>query len=516
MKGRRFVLAADRSLMSNFRGNFLFGFLSCGPYEHIPKWVYNHVMCPAVEADRGTGEAKVAECGLRRVESSLLEDYPTRDLIVAHPDYVERAIGEETTVVGVSAMDPLGIGPVTSSITSSESTPFNRVMFRELMTRINRLKDRFGFRTVLGGSGTWQLRMFPERAAPFRFDSLVEGEADTAAPQIFQDLEDGSAEEHIRCYTNHVGEVPLIRGPTINGLIEAMRGCGRGCSFCDVTRRLRRDFPIERLKAEAKINLDYGFSAVWLQSDEMLLYGCDNRDFIPNQDAVVELFREIRALDGVEAVGSTHWTLSSVVAAPEIIEEISRLNGLGPSRWLAVQPGLESAAPRIVQQWLAWKVKPFRNEEWPWVVREGVRILNENYYFPALTLIVGFPNETEDETRATIDLVDSLAGTQGIIAPLLYVDYVHAERSMTFPKMSVAQFELYYKSWRHNLRQFDEKIWIATRAFNPIMRTLSVLLTRLGTKAILTYLRGLAKRHFGALPEDIIRRNSRPTHPISV
>lgn len=509
MKGRRFVLVADRSLMSNFRGNFLFGFLSCGPYEHIPKWVYNHVMCPTVEADRVTGEAKVAECGLRRIESSLKGAFPEQDTIVAHPNYLEQTIGEETAVVGVGAMDPLGIGPVTSSITSSRNTPFNRVMFRELMAQINRLKGRFGFRTVLGGSGTWQMRQFPERAAPFQFDSLVEGEADSAAPQIFQDLEDGQAERNIRCYTNHVGEIPLIRGPTINALIEAMRGCGRGCAFCDVTRRMKRDLPVERLKNEAKINLDYGFRAVWLQSDEMLLYGCDNRDFIPNRDAIVELFREIKNLKGAETVGSTHWTLSSVVAAPEVVRDIANLNRLGPGKWLAVQPGLESAAPRIVKQWLALKVKPFSNEEWPWVVREGVRILNENYFFPALTLIVGFPEETEDETRYTIELVDSLAGTDSMIAPLLYVDYARPERSMTFSTMSSAQFELYFKCWRHNLRQFDEKIWAATRAFDPLMRVLTIFLTRLGTKAILGYLRSLAKDHFKATPEDIIRRNSR-------
>ena len=509
MKGHRIVLTADRSLMSNFRGNFLFGFLSCGPYEHIPKWVYNHVMCPPVEADPTTGEAKVAECGLRRVEASLLTRYKREDVFVAHPDYIERAIGEQTKVVGVGAMDPLGIGPVTSSLVSSNKTPYNRVMFRALLGRINRLKPQYRFRTVLGGSGTWQMRLLPEKAAPFALDHFVEGEADTAAPDIFQAIEEGTADERIRCYTNQVGEIPEIRGPTVNGLIEAMRGCGRGCSFCDVTRRLRRDLPIERLQREARVNLDYGFRAIWLHSDEMLLYGLDNHDFIPNRDAVRELFSAMKSLPGVDMVGSTHWTLSAVVAAPELIADISRINRLGPSRWLAVQPGLESAAPRIVNQWLAWKVKPFSNEEWPWVVREGVRILNENYYFPALTLIVGFPDETEDETRATIDLVDQLATRDCMIAPLLYVDYARRERSATFQRMNPTQFELYYKCWRHNLRQFDDKIWGAARTFNPLMRLLTVLLTRLGTKAILAYLRGLSKENFNMVPEDVIQKNGK-------
>ena len=40
-----------------------------------------------------------------------------------------------------------------------------------------------------------------------------------------------------------------------------------------------------------KTNLDYGFDSIWLHSDEMLLYGCDNRDFIPNRDAITDLLK---------------------------------------------------------------------------------------------------------------------------------------------------------------------------------------------------------------------------------
>src|SRR5688572_32711298 len=47
----------------------------------------------------------------------------------------------------------------------------------------------------------------------------------------------------------------------------------------------------------------------------------------------------------------------------------------------------------------------FRSE-WGSVVREGCKILNNNHWFPALTLIIGWPDETPDETQYTIDLIE--------------------------------------------------------------------------------------------------------------
>ncbi len=45
--------------MTNYRGNFLYGFIACGPYEVLPEWVFDKVFCPAVETDPVTGEAKI-------------------------------------------------------------------------------------------------------------------------------------------------------------------------------------------------------------------------------------------------------------------------------------------------------------------------------------------------------------------------------------------------------------------------------------------------------------------------
>ena len=75
---------------------------------------------------------------------------------------------------------------------------------------------------------------------------------------------------------------------------------------------MKRDFPIDRLKEEAMINLKHGITSVWLQLDEILLYGCDNSELRPNKDAVINLFSEIKSLPNVNYVGAVHIVGSTI------------------------------------------------------------------------------------------------------------------------------------------------------------------------------------------------------------
>ncbi|MEM4310865.1 MAG: radical SAM protein [Nitrososphaerales archaeon] len=515
MGDNRVVLVNDRSLMSNFRGNYVFGFLSCGPYEKIPRFLYN-IFCPVVPANPNTGEAIMAECGVRRVEASLLRDgYKREEVFVAHPEYIEKAITPETKIVGVGTMDPLGIGPVTSALKSGNSIAYNAYLFAELIYKINKIRDEKGykFKLVLGGSGAWQFKKYKDKKSEYRIDHVVEGEVDSKAPQIFKAIEDGSAPEFIRAYTRTIEEIPEIVGATVNSLIEAMRGCGRGCPFCDVNKRMKRDFPIDRLTREALVNKKVGFDYLWLHSDEMLLYACDNSDYIPNRDAIKELFFAMKALN-FRTIGTTHFTLSSVVADPKVIEYMAEANNLSPSKWLGVQPGVETASPKIGKYWLAYKTKPFSVEEWPWVVKEGIKILNQNYIYPCCTLIIlpnhdikgPFPKEEDDDTKETIQLVEDIAKNElsCLMAPLLYVDYDEPSRNVTFKNISKLQLELYYKCWLYNLRQFDKRLRdvIKPKTFSPLAKLITVSIGKLGVRAILSYLKGLVKQRFGDIPEN--------------
>lgn len=509
--GKRIVLTADRSLMTNYRGNFLYGFIACGPYELVPEFVFDKLFCPSVETDKRSGEVKVAQCGLRRIEGALLQEYSQNEIFLAHPEMLNKCIGPETKVVGINVMDPLGMAPVTTTM-SPEKLSYVAMKFKKMCASIIQLKKKYNFKVVVGGNGAWELAK-PDRMRIHGIDTVVIGEADELALDLFHDLEQGDAPELLHTFVRNIENIPPIKGPTINSLIEAMRGCGRGCDFCDVNKRSKKDIPLSRLKEEAKINLKYGFDSIWLQSDEMLLYGCDNKDFFPNADAIIDVWSGLKNI-GANFVGTTHMTLSAVASSPDLITKLSQINDMENSgRWLATNLGVETVAPRMVKKHLGVKTKPFQPEEWGSVVREGCKILNNNHWFPALTLIIGWPDETPDETQYTIDLIEDFKHMKmrGLVAPLLYQDFSE-KNSMHFGNLNEAQFTLFWKCWQHNLRIINDiiPIIIRNKSYGPPMKLFMASLIKVGTWAIMKYLRGLSKDLFdGRLPEDIIEQYSR-------
>jgi radical SAM superfamily enzyme YgiQ (UPF0313 family) len=377
---------------------------------------------------------------------------------------------------------------------------------------IIQLKKKYDFKVVVGGNGAWELAK-PDRMEIHGIDTVVVGEADELALDLFHDLESGKAPELLHTFVRNIENIPMIRGPTINSLIEAMRGCGRGCDFCDVNKRSKKDMPLERLQTEASFNLRYGFDSIWLQSDEMLLYGCDNKEFVPNSDAILDLWRGLKSL-GANFVGTTHMTLSAVASSPDLIRKISQINNMDKNgRWLATNLGVETVAPSLVKRHLGVKTKPFQMDEWGAVVREGCKIMNQNHWFPALTLIIGWPDETPDETQYTIDLIEDFKETKmrGLIAPLLYQDF--SERnSMHFGNLNEAQFTLFWRCWEHNIWVINDiiPIIIRNKSYGPVMKLFMAGLIRAGTWAIMRYFRGLSKELFnGRLPEDIVDHYSR-------
>jgi len=72
-----------------------------------------------------------------------------------------------------------------------------------------------------------------------------------------------------------VNEIPVIKGASVNGLVEIMRGCPRGCKFCSVTLRPLRFIPLEKILSEVEVNIKSGVKGVILHSEDVLLYQAD-------------------------------------------------------------------------------------------------------------------------------------------------------------------------------------------------------------------------------------------------
>jgi radical SAM superfamily enzyme YgiQ (UPF0313 family) len=500
VKGCQLVLTSDRSLMSNFRDNMLFGFSACLPAEKLSKFMYYHILCPAVAADPITGEAELAPLGLRRIESSLLDEFRKENVITSHCDHLDKSIGPETKIVGINSMDPLGISPLVTSIAGRPYTPYTNLNFASLMKKVKTLKNRYGFKTVLGGGGSWQM-LKKEHRDLYGIDHVVMGEADRHCVDMFYDIMDESAPEVMSTMTNKILDIPYIKGPTTSSSIEAMRGCGKGCDFCEPNRRLKRDFPIERLKEEAKINLNYGHTYVWLISDEILLYGCDNKDMYPNRDAIVDLFSTVKYVGKVDYVGAVHLSLSSAVADPECIRKIKEINNFGPKKWSGVQVGLETGSVRMLKKHMPYKSKPYSPAEWPKVALDGTKILNQNYFAGLYTIIIGLPGEVDDDVQDTIDLVKKLGETESLITPTLWTDYHHPENSLTTERLNKLQWKLYYLSWKTDVKGIYNWISYGTGSFPPLLRQIAVAFGKLGALHQLRVIRDKAKEVLGEDPD---------------
>src|SRR5712692_2498214 len=154
----RIVLTADPTQMSEYWGIPLLPFFSCAPAEKVPRFVFDF-LSPKVKHDQG--RAVMAPYGLRKLQASLYRTYKPDEIVVAHPDHVNKFIDDHTSIIGISTMDPMGLGPVSMMFTDGgKMTAYSKLKFLELVGEINRTRKKYPkAKLVLGGSGGWQMEV---------------------------------------------------------------------------------------------------------------------------------------------------------------------------------------------------------------------------------------------------------------------------------------------------------------------------------------------------------------------
>jgi radical SAM superfamily enzyme YgiQ (UPF0313 family) len=534
MKYPKVVLSADRTLMSPYRGISLASFFGCAPALDFNRskdsfWYYilKNQVTPRVLFDficnpigHNNGIANYAPYGLRKLEASLLRDgYNPADVVVAHPDYIDKFIGPETEVVGTYEMDPLGMGPVTMTFTFGRKTmSYDELYNRDLHLRINAAKNRNGSKAkvIVGASGTWQYNYDPAKIEEYGLYGIVEGDLGGIGPELdgvggrfFDAVINGELEtsnpfkkrefkveikefvKNDRKYHGRffhysdepsIDEIPNIVNPSMHGMIEVMRGCGRGCKFCDVTLRPLRYYPIEKVQKEIEINMKYGgLKNAWIQSDDIFVYGLNPRttkNMQPNREAIEELFKGIMDT-GIEHTNPTHGTLAGAIADERLIPNVSKIIKSGPDNFIGIQCGLETGSIRLIGKYADRKLAPFRPSEWHWVVKEGVKTLNEHYWIPAFTLIMGLDNnESMDDSWETIRLIHELETEQPdskfTVTPLTFVPIGLLEKSSFFDignTMDPGKLGVMYKTWQHNFKHGIQKFMSKVGRHNTIKST---------------------------------------------
>ncbi|MFZ0232826.1 MAG: hypothetical protein WA211_10015 [Candidatus Acidiferrales bacterium] len=113
-----------------------------------PKW--REVEC------NQDGTARYMPAGVRVLEKSLLREFTADEVVACFPDDLEKFVGPNTRVVGVSTHNPLGVtfaAGVYTSIYGSSKEPLNSIYTRVMFNRIKSSPYRKNFQVIVGGSG---------------------------------------------------------------------------------------------------------------------------------------------------------------------------------------------------------------------------------------------------------------------------------------------------------------------------------------------------------------------------
>jgi radical SAM superfamily enzyme YgiQ (UPF0313 family) len=432
------------------------------------------------------GSASYMPAGVGVLEKALLREFTADDIAVCYPDDLERFVGPETRVVAVSTHNPLGVtfaAGVYTSIFGSSKMPINSHYARLMFEKIRTNPHRKNFTVIVGGSGGWQItqtNLFEELSV----DCVVDGRAESAdTMKLFHRAIAGEKLDR-EVTVNHPKIREAILFPnrrTSFGVVEMTTGCGRRCNFCVPDLNPQLDLPKDKIMDAVRRNVEQGNSQISLATEDMFIWGqvgTGTPFFFPNREALVDLYKDSSSIPGVEQFGLSHSTIAPAVVDPIMIRQLSEavldkspihlptVSRHPKKKALTPLIGLETGSIRLARQIMPGKGVPFPIEEWPSVVLEGLRIMNENNWYPMMTLIVGNPGETDDDVKATLDLTYEMERrglfaflVPSVFTPLHDTRMEHAEGVTETQNLSPLQWQLIMKCWKNNLRPGQYSWW---------------------------------------------------------
>ncbi|MEO7659548.1 MAG: hypothetical protein ABIV48_08030 [Pyrinomonadaceae bacterium] len=432
------------------------------------------------------GSAKYMPAGVRLVEKSLARQYKSEDIVSCFPEDLDKFIGPRTRVVAVSTHNPLGVtfaAGVYTSIFGSSKMPINSHYSRELFAQIKSNPFRNNFKVIVGGSGGWQI-IQTDLYDELGVDCVVDGrsESQDTLDLFAQAIRQETLPKEIT--VKHPVDRDSILFPdtrTTFGVVEMTTGCGRRCKFCVPDLNPQIDLPKDKIMAAVRANVREGNKQISLATEDMFIWGQVHTDtpfYFPNREALLDLYGDIVNTPGVEQHVLSHSTIAPAVVDPILIKELSKLllpkspihfpylSSHPEKKALAPLIGLETGSIKMAKKIMASKGVPFAIDHWQSIVLEGLRVLNENNWFPAMTLIVGNPDETDEDNMATLDLIYEMErrGLFAFLIPSIFTPLhdtrMEMEKGVTQTRqLTPLQWQLMMKCWKMNLRPGQYSWW---------------------------------------------------------
>ncbi|MFX1474422.1 MAG: B12-binding domain-containing radical SAM protein [Promethearchaeota archaeon] len=475
--GYPIVLTAGSALMANYRFGIGSGYASMFPAEFMPFWKMLGIF--QLSSDK-TGRMKMAQLGLSKVEAALLASGFTRDdVIIANPKRLNRVIGPATRIVGIGALDPVGLAygakvteftlrqfhiPCRHSIMSAE---FLRVVRNP---DIQKRRQSGQLKVIVGGPGIWQIADTGMQEH-LGIDCILDGEAEGVVGDLFRKALAGEPlPQRVQGRPVSAKDMPRMMTASRCGVVEISRGCGRGCRFCVPGLLKFRSFPLEKILSDIEVNWQAGIREVSLQSDDFMRYG--STSLKPARKPVLQLLQAVKDVAGTR-FGPSFVSAATILQDERLLEEAAEVMELGGRRYSTIEMGIETGSPDLLAKHMPGKVKPFKMEEWSDVVVGAANALHDNHWIGCYSLIIGLPGETSKDVVRTMELVDRIKHFNCVITPVIFVPAGRLRRTTfhTFDRMTPEQWALFHQCIEQTLE--NAILWlgrVSNRLVNLFMK----------------------------------------------
>jgi tRNA-2-methylthio-N6-dimethylallyladenosine synthase len=249
--------------------------------------------------------------------------------------------------------------------------------------------------TVIGVGGCWAQSVKDEVFQRFPFVDVAFGPGQVHKLAEFLTSDSLTAQGFFE-FESFTGDLPVKRAREFQGWLQISVGCNCVCSYCIVPSTRGREVSRnpETLTAELERMAADGVTEVTLLGQNVNSYGRD----LPSESRISfsELLRRVDAVPGIERIRYTSPHPKDM--REDVIRAHADLPGLCEHIHLPLQSGSSSVLKRMR--------RTYTRERY----LDRVALIREHVPDCAITtdIIVGFPGETEDDFRQTLEVTEQV------------------------------------------------------------------------------------------------------------